>query len=734
MAYVSVLARQLEELLKAKHWHCEVTRFTLRATEPAFEPVPRVWMAGKASEMKEGEVLQVRPNRIIVEDHTSLEELARLEAFGSQIGWDVQVSTMTRFIDLLWDARLAAKRARMDAELPELPYEELLVHHSVNTRHVEQRVKVSGATLTDTRLLDVALASSGSSLAIMADAGLGKTELLRWHEWRSAAMYEAADGRKSPMLPPIALRVPLRGLRSFSLGSVARQLTEPDPDSKLPPLPGILNGEVLLRLLRIGRLVLFLDGLDELAVPREALEDGLRSFRRATQEGGRIVFATRAGHFMSAASIREKFDEREIGQLLPMSPPEARTLLLNYGASSAEAENVLTNLGASPARGIPLFLLMALAAGLRDAMKPEVAESRTRVLLELLSLFCKRDEPRLGVSGEVQMEMLAYLAHWTSLQGDLPEDNALELLGIDPGDRAAAIIKNPHALLTRRLDGTVAFKYAQLYSIFLAQALFNDWKSLGFKSVLEDFRRARIEEATIEYLARLVDEERLRQAWHFPEAAQVRMQPLVRRNLLAMAIAKLNDVTIGERADVRGRVLARLLDTQDLSDCHFADITLERVDLTGWTLKRVHGRGGALLYCPNLEKAVTDKTLASFDTLEGSIQPAGPLESESILRGRDRLSKMLRPWHRRGAGTIIKSRDVASSPDYEGWTIARKCNFVTQEKRYGGGRKFWQLTQDGEKSLLAFVAAELRVASDREFSELLNNDEPLRTLLLELAA
>jgi hypothetical protein len=732
VAYVSVLARQLEQLLRAKQWPCKVQRFSIHATEPALDPVQHVWLAGRANDINSNDILQVRPTRIIVEDHTAANELKRLEDLKVGAGRSIDVITMTYFVDLLWGARAAADRARRDAEMVELPYEKLKPVANADERHVPQLLRIGETDVADHRLFDTAFTTPGSTLAILADAGLGKSELLRWHEWRYAVNYEAALSRGSPVPSPVALRVSLRGLRAFSLDAVARTLAQCDQDSGLPPLDKVTNGEVLKQLLRLDRLVLLLDGLDELDVTREVLEDGLCAFRDVAQQGGRVLFATRAGHFSSVTSVRSRFDGNEIALIHPMPRDAGEKLLVNYGASKGQADEVIRSLVASPAQGIPLFLLMALDVGLNGVLDSSISESKTRMLLELLNLFCVRDEERLGVASEVQMELLTNLAHWINLQGELTETEALEQLGLDSSDRSAAVVTNPHALLTRKSSGVVEFKFPQFRAIFTAKALAEDWIHFGFNAIIDDLRSVKLDEPTVEYFARLIDEKRVTAAWQAASAeADLRKLPLVRRNVLAIAIAKLDDLAQADTPSVRSEVLSRILGSRDMTGVHLTGLAIERVDFRGWKLLALHGRGGALLYCPNLGLADTDESLSSLDSSDGSDLLTVTLSADAMDRGCLRLKDMLRAWRPKGAIVLRTKMRLATTPDTDGWIQARRLGLVTQG-RYNRGEKYWQLTGLGKRLLHAFVASEESIDRAPTVSDLLESEKVLKELVSEL--
>lgn len=729
MAYVSVLAQQLQRLLLARDWRCTANRFTLEAVEPALEEIHHVWMAGDASSLTDGEIRQVRPTRIIVRDLTSAAEAARLEGAMSASGREPRLSRFTKFIDLFWDAPRAAVRARLDAESQDDLPGFSLTGATPDLRHVKQHLKLGGLDVADNRLLEKALAVNGSSLAILADAGLGKSELLKWHEWRYAVFYQSADSQQATTLPPVALRVPLRGLRLLSLDSLAHYLSHPADDNNLPALSRVDTGRCLLELLRLQRIILLLDGADELMMSSDKLSEGLREIGRAVADGGRVILSTRIGHLSSSRSIRASFKSSEIATIEPMSPEAARQLLTKYGASPDRADEVLKGLTPSPAQGIPLFLLMALTVGVTNQLDASVLPSRTRVLLELLRLFCKRDEPRLGVPLDEQMRLLTEFAHWTNLIGELDGSSALEYLGIDPNEPESAIIVNPHALLTRTPDEIIRFKYPQFYSLFLAKALSDDWHSLGFQAVIEDLRGTKLNEATTEYLARLIEEPDISQAWSIASGDDELLRfPLVRRNLLAVALARLEDESADADPQARSARLASLLGSRQISDVMLSDLVLQRIDLGGWTLRLLQGRG-SLLYCTNLDQCDFDSTVQSLD-LEGTELPRKVDRGPQISRGTERLRKIVRPLRRKGSNVLIGMISLGECRDTRGWGEIGRAGLAEQQRRGGGGERYWVLNESGMRLLGKFADAD--GSSGEPLRAVLQSDDTLLALVTSL--
>ncbi|WP_433293040.1 NACHT domain-containing protein [Actinoplanes sp. CA-030573] len=734
MAYVSSLARQIESLLVAQGWQCRANRFTLAVTEPAvLTPTSHTWMAGDAPAMTDGDIRSVRPNLVIVSDHASELDVERIKACMGGVGREPQVERLTSFVDRLWDAPQAAVRARLDAQMQDQLFESLIPKGlpeppTPDSRHAPQQVWLGGTKVLDHRLLEKALPAPGSWLAVLADAGQGKSELLQWHEWRYAVFYESARAQKVRTLPPVALRVPLRSLHALSLDAIAHYLSRPDPDNGLPAVRNIGSGECLRQLLRIGRVILLLDGLDELLISREKIAEGLAELYKVKLDGGQMVVSTRVGHLTSRTALADAFDERDIARIVEMTQKDAHKLLTKYNASDEKADAILKRLAASPTQRIPLFLLMAYAVDLSTELDPHVRQSRTRVLAELLRLFCQRDEPRLEVSTDDQMQLLTDLAHWMFLDGEPTPDKALELLGIDQSEPRAAIILNPHALLTRAAGRSVSFKYPQFQAFFTARALAGDWSHYGFESIAPELRTRKLDEATVEFLARLVEDSDLLRAWVSTENEP----KLVRRNLLALALARLDDDVPGESPAVRSRKLAALLGSSRLEDVSMVDLSLVRLDFTGWTLARIQGRGGSMQYCVNLDRSQYDDSILTLDDHEGTDLPARVDEQVLLASGADRLNRLIRPLLRRGSNTFIPMQNLAEAKDNDGWKLIRRAGLASQERRGTGGEHCWLVNDDGVDLINAFITAE--ATSPAALQQLIRDRRALRKLLLALAA
>jgi hypothetical protein len=731
----SVIAGQLEQLLTACGWKCSANRFTLNAIEPGvLKPVQHKWMAGEAAKINNGEIAQVRPSQIIVQDHAPQAEIDRLVASLEAAHIEPSVTTVTEFVDLLWDAPSAAQRARRDSELKDPLFRTLfkdlrMKGGSPDDRHAPQKVLLGNLDVSDHRLFDLALPTSGTWFALLADAGLGKSELLQWNEWRYSVFYESARSQRARSLPPIAIRVPLRGMRMLSLDAIAHYLSRPDLDDDLPALSRLNSGASLLQLLRMGRIILLLDGVDELMITREKLEDGLKELQKAVNDGGRIVLAARRGHLITRRTLEDVFPSDQIARIEPMPPAAGQRLLEKYGAPDDHAQKIVRRLQGSEAQGIPLFLLMAYALDLSSPLESSVLESKTNVLAELLRLFCRREESRLDITTNDQMRLLTEFAHWTSIEGDLQPATALELLGLDAAEPAAKIVLNPHALLTRAANDSIQFKYPNFKHFFSAKALAEDWAQLGFSAVVGDLRSHKLEEETIEYMARLVDPIAIAAAWAYSEQEDVKRTPLVRRNVLALALARLEDDEPGSSHTARSNCLAGLLGSRVVTDVSLADLVLVRLDLAGWTLARLNGRGGSMQYCVNLARCDFDETISTVD-LDGTELPQDPNDSVAVLAGADRLRRMLSPLRRRGSDLLIKMLNVSECRDADGWKEMRRAGYATIQRRSGGERN-WVLNDGGHRVMNAFMQADGK--PPRALRTLLDREPKLRSLLLALS-
>jgi hypothetical protein len=416
--------------------------------------------------------------------------------------------------------------------------------------------------------------------------------------------------------------------------------------------------------------------------------------------------------------------------------------LLRYGANDREAANVV---GALPEKvaGVPLFLLLALSV--KDTLGSRLEGSAPDVLIELLKRFCAREEDRLGISSSDQIEMLTELAHWLSFDNCLSLSEAFQVLGVTRDDTGASILENPHALLlvgpNQPTDQPIAFRYPEFGDLFLAKAIRDEWRTGGFEgSVSSDFARMRLANATVDLLASLTGDEAIREAW--AEAGStplLRSNPLVRRNILAIALAMVNERAAGESTEVRSSILQALLGNTDLSDCYLYNVSIERLDLAGWDLRRLHGQGGAIRYCTNLSSAQTDASIYSVDSLEGTPYETGSGgDRDLLLKGKTRLDRVVQSWRVKKPKVVafIPQLRVTEVPDYGACKVMQRLGLAKLIRHYKG-RLFWTLTPNGEELLLDYLRASEKEGNNGDGTgqpilRMADESKVLRQLLLDL--
>lgn len=727
MSEISKQAQSLSKLLRALGWTIEANRFTVRATEPAFEPVTRVWMVGRSSAINAAEVRAVKPSRIIVEDFATAEQIERLKGLLADNQLPVSVSTYTRFVDELWGAADAQKRAISDSQAGD--QDALFGEHlSFSNRHITQDVNFGTDVVADHRALQRGLADPGSWLAILSDAGLGKTEFLRLHEFRSAQLYSSAlQSTANVELPPIALRISLRDLRSLSLDYLAHILSQPTQIGGAEVrLPRISSGAALRELMTQGRLILFLDGLDEVAADATTIEAGLKEWSQAVSAGARMVVASRTGHASARGAIVKFFRENDQAAMCPLDKQRAIELLEKRGANQAVALSIYAALS-GPAASIPLYLVLANYVGFDKELAPEIRLSKTLVLQTLIEHFCQREVSRLGVDSETQMEILDQIAEWMSVDASASREELLETLGCDSDDARARIILNPHALLVHNGRGGVSFKFPEFEALFMARTLAGLWKNGGFNSVQSVLRSKRLDELVIEYLARFIHPSTISGAWIESEVDSGRGL-ILRRNLLAIALAKVNDGAPGNPAKARAESLATVVGNRSLINVSFAGLRFERFDFSGWEFKNIKGDDGVLAYCENLNQASYDDSVGSLLLEECSFDSDSEQEVD-YERAIAALVQVIKPLRRKTGGALVGMMSVDEARNPLAWNKLQKAGMASRTGKARSAK--WELTSQGTRLLTSFNNAHLQ--GGQVLGGLIENDVEIRDLLMRFA-
>ncbi len=562
-------------------------------------------------------------------------------------------------------------------------------------------------------------------MAVIADAGLGKSELLRWHAWRSAMLYRGSLGsRRLVPLPPVYLRVPLRDFKSLSLDYVAHQLSQPAQLNGLLPLPRIRSGAVLRELLIQQRLTLFLDGLDEMSADSQTVDGDIVEWRKVVRDGASFVLSCREGHESSRGTIARRFDPDEIARLTPLDRNVAHELLRKRGATETIASQVTAALS-GPSAGIPLFLLLAHRVGLQEAPSEAVGASRTLMLLDLLKLFCKRDEARVGVTSEDQIDTLTQIAEHLMIAGPLHQEELLRNLGVGDSDPLARIVRNPHALLENGSDG-VQFKFPEFEALFRARAISEGWRNYGFNSIASILKSEELSELVVEYLARLLHPAAVSGAWVSTENQGD--AALLRRNLLGVALARVDDIAHNESPNARATQLAGILGNRRLMNASLSALYLNRYDFADWQFAHVQGHDGTLSYCENLWRSDHDESVKTIATDECSFTP--PAASViNVANGINRLRRIVRPIRRKNGGPVVSLMDRDEVSDMDGWALLTKMKLASFAGKASKAR--WTLNSDGIRVLTAFCIAD--AGGDETLAALVDSDQDVRSVVTALA-
>ena len=727
MADASVLANKLSQFVAARGWDSVAHRFTVEVVEPAFTPTRHTWLAGTARTISDAEVRRVRPTRLVVEDFAPAEQHERLRRVMEEIGHAAGVSTYSRFLDYFWNAEAALVRAFEDSKSAEVELDSHESNADANLRHVTQLLYFGNVDVPDHRALEFGLPDAASCLAVEADAGLGKSELLKWHEWRYATMYKSAlRGNALIELPPIALRVPLRDFKSLSLDYIAHSLSQPSGDSRAPSLPAISSGAFLRELLIQRRLILLLDGLDEVSGDSDMVDSGVLEWRRTVADGARLVVTSRRGHTTCRAAIGKRFHLSERAVLHPMKDEAGLELLEKRGTEPERARRLVDALS-GPARNIPLFLLLAKAVDLDQQPDADAPASRTLTLWRLLELFCERDSDRLGVEGEAQMQVLTQIAEWQYVGGDMSVGGLLESLGVDARDPFARVVDNPHALLMFSGD-TLVFKYREFEALFTARAIVSAWTQFGFHSAQGMLRSRRLEGDVTEFAARFIQPASIAGAWSASSLTS-EASPLLRRNILAVALAMVDDMARASSAKERADLLAGFLGNREVEEVSLSGLYLERFDFFGWTFRRVSGPGGTFSYCDNLWRSDFDESVGLLQ-VEGQGFEEPPSKTVDQGKGIRRLGKVIRPMRRRNGRGITSIMSVEEARDTDAWSILVSLGLAVRSGKAKAAR--WTLTPEGMDALTSFWAAEMRGSDD--VNALIDSNSTLRDLIIKLGS
>ena len=129
------------------------------------------------------------------------------------------------------------------------------------------------------------------------------------------------------------------------------------------------------------------------------------------------------------------------------------------------------------------------------------------------------------------------------------------------------------------------------------------------------------------------------------EDRRVRINKFTRRNLLSIAW-RTDHPRAGATRAAKFR-MALILGNRDLADMHLNEIALERLDFTGWDLRRLRSSLGAITYCVGFKQADYDESLQKLETLEGcdlGDDNDDRDDDAALENGAARLRRLTRHW------------------------------------------------------------------------------------------
>ena len=654
----------------------------------ALARVRQTIVAGQADSIKEADIFENQANFVVTQDDPPLTQFRRLHEICEDSRSKPELLPFSRFVDRLWKGDVAAQWARQNSEAAEdasLPSGMARSARATPTAYyAAQRLRFAdGSTEPALTFASTWLDSGSGILAVLAEAGLGKSELTRVLQWRAAVDYANRSQRQDGSgLPPVVVRVRLRDLGALGLDSITEYLRATVRLERVP------NTLVLAHLLSFRRLVLLLDGLDELDVPRQEIIDGLHELNDVSGDGARLLLTSRAGLYRAETPIRTQLPGHSIVTLEPLDGDGAISLLKNYGSQTDDARELYQRLPAE-VRGVPLFLVWAHLSGHSGGQ----GASRAETLLEMIHQFCQRDERRIQVPAPEQMDLLSELAYHGSFVGPVTAEDAIILAG----DEDSRFVEGPHALLQYDQSNRLHFRYDFFADLFLARGIRANWRRSqdagpdSFRSWLfERLGERALPPLTLDCLSQLLEVDDLRVAWATASHIPLRLRRWTRRNLLAIALTRVSDGRTDKHEEPRADRLFGLLGSKDLSDSVLTGLTFEMFDFIGWDLRRVHTSGAFFSFC-NFSGAQFDDRLAAaeFESCEGLTDATA--EEEVLRRGQRVLQRALRPFHNRALGPYAlypRLNEQTPGLDRRAIALLRRQGFVVREQ---GERANWYI-------------------------------------------
>ncbi|MFE7873940.1 NACHT domain-containing protein [Micromonospora humida] len=150
--------------------------------------------------------------------------------------------------------------------------------------------------------------SDADHLSVLGEFGAGKSWFSLHLAWRMGRAWSAARGAGQPERPRLPLLVPLRDYASVSdVEAVAAKFFA---DHNIP-----MTTELFRYLNRTGRLLLILEGFDEMAarVDRHAMAFNFEQLAKIAVPGSKVLLTSRTEYFPDAERVRTLFGGQELG-------------------------------------------------------------------------------------------------------------------------------------------------------------------------------------------------------------------------------------------------------------------------------------------------------------------------------------------------------------------------------------------------------------------------------------